>query len=50
MVNTYSKQINIGAWNIQGVKNNTLGNKLKTDEVSKLVNNFDIIGISETHS
>ena len=45
-----SKQINIGAWNIQGVKNNTLGNKLKTDEVFKLVNNFDIIGISETHS
>ena len=43
-------RIRIVSWNINNVYSRSLGNKLETDEVKKILNDHDIVCLVETHA
>ena len=45
-----SRLLRIGLWNINGPNSSVLGNKLRADEFTDIVNKHDIFAILETHA
>ena len=48
--NIENKEIKICYWNIHGVKSQIINNKLLDSEFLKILNNSDIVSLSELHT
>ena len=44
------KNLNIGHWNIEGIRSRMLGNKSQVEDVISIVKQHEIFGLTETHA
>ena len=45
-----SRQLQIAFWNLNGFNSSILGNKLKKDDLLRILNKHDIFALVETHA